>query len=705
MKKSLLISGFVCLSLALFSCKPDTDTSDFPSNLAQWSGDQEYTSPTELPALSNQSAGLDQSWWKNSAFYHIWIKSFKDSDLGDCSKNCGDFKGIQASLDYIQNDLGCDAIWLSPFWDCSYKGSTNEASAGINMHGYDVVDFYKVNSYFGTGDATPESAEKELDDLIKACHDRGMKIIFDFIPNHTSDQNQWFKDSASRTDDKTDWYMWNSTSLNWKNTWNANAWHKNTTRNQYYYAAFADTQPDLNYRNYEVREEMKNVVRYWLNKGFDGLRIDAVRYLVESSSNGSATLTDTDETHEWFKELRKVIDEYESPKFMVCEAWIENDRSSLDKYFGTDTNPEFNMVLDFDQGWNCIDDVRDGWDYNITSRLFYPSSQDYAYGTFLGNHDEYHARLGDWFDEGTSKKAILTTALSLLRPTVPFIYYGNEVAQKSGDNSGDFRLRQPFKWSLVTSQKSKASSILNTNKTLLNLRSLDDYKDLFAYGSVTPLNADMIYTDDSDTTYPWYGALAYIISYESKRLMVVANLTSRAQSTLWFIKPDFTISDYSMIVGNEQTSNGIFYETYTNGVTDLIFHNFNPNEIRVYDLSSDSKECLLDLWDYNLSTMYLSGSFNNWTMKKMSFNGATNEFSASVALNAGTKYEFKFDELGDWAHAFGAKPDYDTISSLDSEFPTDDTPGLDNNFGFTPESTGTYTFIFNKETYTIKVTN
>ena len=144
------ILGAVC-GLMLFSACSNGSSSDSESDtgsIYSWSGNKNYKSLTTLPAISNQSENLEENWWRNSTFYHIWIKSFKDSDENDCYKNCGDFKGIEDSLDYIKNDLGCDAIWLSPFYECTSKGKTNAESADMNMHGYDVENFYKVNPSF-----------------------------------------------------------------------------------------------------------------------------------------------------------------------------------------------------------------------------------------------------------------------------------------------------------------------------------------------------------------------------------------------------------------------------------------------------------------------------------------------------------------------------------------------------------------------------
>lgn len=589
-----LLTGILILA-AFLSCSPSPEEQKSrPENtipeLERWQGSKDYKSPISLPERTNQSQNLNANWWKESAFYHIWIKSFKDTDCNDCSLNCGDFKGIEDSLEYIQKDLGCDAIWLSPFFDCWYKENTNSKSAKINMYGYDVNDFYKVNPYFGCGDGS--NAEKELESLINACHERGMKIIFDFIPNHTSHENQWFIDSLNGKNGKEGWYMWSTNPPDWKNTWGAKAWHKKNGR--YYYAAFADTQPDLNFRNYEVREEMKNVVRYWLNKGFDGLRVDAVRYLIETGN----TLQDTKETHEWFAELRKVIDEYESPKFMACEAWIENNRTALEKYFGTADTPEFNMVLDFDQGKAVIEEVlcegtdiyyNNSYKYSTVKKIYANPASDKSFGTFLGNHDEYFDRPGDWF-KGEKAPAILATSLSLLRPTVPFIYYGNELAQPSGSQGGDFKLRQPFDWFRANEQKNTPDSLLNVNKAILALRSSESYRALFSDGTIRLINHNMIYTD---TQKPWNHTRAYTIANDSQKLLVVANLTKYNQENLYFLKSDIDLTSYSLLIGNKDTNTAI--ETNDN---EMIFHNFSPYEIRVYDLSAKDKETVLDVWDF-----------------------------------------------------------------------------------------------------------
>lgn len=177
---------FVCSVLVLWallgSCKNGSDSDgenpDFPENLAEYVGNENYKSPKNVEisakAAENQSAGLKGDWWRETSFYHIWVKSFADSD-GD---GCGDFKGIESKLDYIQDDLGCSGIWLSPIFECDYKSKSKRE----NMHGYDVKDYYAVNSCFGT--------EADLVSLINACHEKDIKIIFDFVPNHSGKRNK-----------------------------------------------------------------------------------------------------------------------------------------------------------------------------------------------------------------------------------------------------------------------------------------------------------------------------------------------------------------------------------------------------------------------------------------------------------------------------------------------------------------------------------
>lgn len=601
--------------------------------LFEFTGEPSYKSENNVSSkdAKNQSSGLEKYWYKDTAFYHIWIKSFYDSN----NDGCGDFPGIEQKLDYIK-DLGCTGIWLSPFFECSNKGKTEN----FNMHGYDAIDFYKVNSYFSGKDGTEETsenAESALISLINACHEKGLKIIFDFVPNHTSSQNQWFIDSSKNLNGKRSWYLWSDTQLSWNNSMNTSNFHQNPNGTNYYYGAFGSGMPDLNYRNYEVREEMKNVVRYWLNKGFDGIRMDAVRYLIEDYSKAY----DTDETHEYFQELRTEIEKYDSPKFMVCEAWITGNRTSVKKYFGN--NNEFNMIFDFDQGLQITSSVKNQTDYFSTIMEKSSFSDSTTYGTFLANHDEYQARLGTLFD-GDYKQINLATAISLLRPTAPFIYYGQELGAKNLTVSGDLALRGKFSWTLAETESSETTSPLALNKAILKIRNQES--PLFSDGKI-----NLLKSQNSKI-------VSYTLKNASSILLCVFNLSSSSVENVTF--SDFTESqtNFSCIIGDNTQNLTI----ENNSIT---VQHLAPYAVRVYKFGTTSGENLFNNEEYSESDytpsdsipeniyipekMYLRGSFNSWGGWEMEKNTNNDDIvSWSVVLttkgSGNDKIEYKFCE-------------------------------------------------------------
>lgn len=551
---------FLCIGLACAFCftatfpiyaagkkesQKTTTTSATSQNqkLFEWTGNKDYISPknqTVAPSnLENQLEGLSADWYRDASFYHIWIKSFNDYD-GD---GIGDFRGITAKLDYIKNEVGCDAIWLSPLFDCHGKGST----ADYNMHGYDTTNYYDVNDYFGN--------MEHLEQLLEEAHKRDIKVIFDFVPNHTSNNHVWFLQSAKREDGKEDWYLWNTEKLSWNAMGNGNTWHTNFDRGQYFYGAFSPSMPDLNYRNYEVREEMKNVVRFWLNKGFDGVRVDAVRYLLEDSGVQSG-LVDITGTHDFFEELRReVIDEYVQlgyPKFMVAEAWITNDRNRLNRYSGSAESPEFNMLFDFDFTGKVTAAVRFanpdfsryvqkdlvGSAGSSGSDSAGSAAQPRSYGIFLSNHDNVANRPGSVFR--IQNELYQATAISLLLPQTPFVYYGNEIGQEDqpGLTGHDIRLRYPLNWSEVATQIDSDDSLLALHKTLLGLRSKHLALRRGAYSELST-NTQKVF--------------AYSLRAEDSEIVCVFNLGSSDHDVLEVELTDFAGSSESVsLAGSEQ---------------------------------------------------------------------------------------------------------------------------------------------------------
>src|SRR4051812_47584551 len=203
-------------------------------------------------------------WWRDAVVYQIYPRSFQDSN-GD---GVGDLPGIASRLDHLV-DLGVDALWLSPIYP-----------SPMADFGYDVADYTAVDPLFGTLD--------DFGRLVQAAHARGLKVILDFVPNHTSDQHPWFRESRRSLDaPKRDWYLWRDPAPgggppnNWLSCFGGSAWQYDERTSQYYYHAFLAGQPDLNWRNRRVVEAMLGVLRFWLERGVDGFRVDVLWHLVK----------------------------------------------------------------------------------------------------------------------------------------------------------------------------------------------------------------------------------------------------------------------------------------------------------------------------------------------------------------------------------------------------------------------------------------
>lgn len=679
-KKTFLISIFLCLSLSFLLAAPKIGSE---KALFTWFGDENYKSPNNViidkDSLSHQSEGLKDGWFKNSGFYQIWVKSFKDSD-GD---GCGDFKGITEELDYIKNTLGFDGIWLSPIFECNGKSK----KIGNNMHGYDVIDYYAVNSYFGT--------EDDLLELLDEAHKRGIKVIFDFVPNHTSNLNQWFIDSAKKKNNKESWYLWSKKQLPWNPMGSSSTWHKNLTRNLYFYGCFWSGMPDLNYRNYEVREEMKNVVRYWCNKGFDGIRVDAVMYLMEDEKE----FKNIAETHKWFNELRKdVFDKYAEigyPKFMVAESWISGDRENLNAYFGTEDASEFHTLFDFEAGNPITNSVKLGKDTFTSSIKKTPDNNSKtAYGAFLGNHDEYNDRLGSFFLNDT-KRQKLASAILMLRPTVPFIYYGNEIGQTNASVNGDIRLRYPYDWDLAKTEMADSKSLLNLNRAMLKLRS--------QYSAIRDGDLAVLTATKSEGSSV-ADTVAYTLSNKEQTVLCVFNMSTKAKETAVFTGTNTPKvgSKAALAIGDASAPN---VKIENEKVT---VYKMAPLSYRVYILNKNAS-VLFDDETYiagerysppapKVNKMFIRGNFNNWSgysdLMKKTQEGSETVWVFDVKLTP-QNILFKFDSSGNWAKGlyWGKGSEEGTVSN-----------NTDYNLSQEIKEEGTYRFKINVEKGTYSVT-
>ena len=463
-----------------------------------------YPADTSVIAPGQQLENAP-GWYRDAVIYQVWVKAYADGVYND---GIGDLPGLLGKLDYLQS-LGVNTLWLSPIFECANKGAT--------MHGYDITDYYAINNNFGT--------KADLKNLIDAVHGRGMRILFDFVPNHTSTSHGWFTSDATQKS----YYIWkNALPAGWGYPWGGgesdNVWLQ--LDGAWFYSAFAtSSMADLNYYNPDVRAAMQNVERYWLDRGFDGMRVDAVRYLCET---GPGQAADQPDTHTRLQEFRSVIDEYVtgdahphpandpakySAKMMIAEAWT-NDASGVVPYFGTGTN-EFNMCLDFSAPWAIYNTINSADATRITSlweyeRDNFPAGARSA--TFDSNHDNVISRPGTQYG-GNKNRIVLAEALNLLAPGTPIIYYGNEVGM-TGQSGTDTNLRTPMDWGAVTAQTAQPESILNWCKYLIQARTT--YPAL--RGGYATLATDV---------GPGK-ALAYVRDAGAERVFIVANLTGAA---------------------------------------------------------------------------------------------------------------------------------------------------------------------------------
>ncbi|MDU3272662.1 MAG: maltose alpha-D-glucosyltransferase, partial [Cutibacterium sp.] len=305
-------------------------------------------------------------WFRTAVFYEVLVRSFKDSN-GD---GIGDFKGLESKLDYLQW-LGVDCLWLPPFYDSPLRDG-----------GYDISDYRWIREELGT--------IEDFKTFLDAAHDRGLRVIIDFVMNHTSDSHPWFQASRSDPDGPFgNFYVWSDTDEKYSDariifldTEKSN-WKWDEQRGQYYWHRFFHHQPDLNFDEPRVIDEMFNAVRFWMDMGIDGFRLDAVPYLVEEDGTNCENLSGT---HEILKDLRAMVDREYPGRILLCEAnqWPED----VVEYFGA--GDECQMAFHFPVMPRLFMALRQHSRMSISDILARtPQIPDGCqWGTFLRNHDE-----------------------------------------------------------------------------------------------------------------------------------------------------------------------------------------------------------------------------------------------------------------------------------------------------------------------------
>lgn len=418
----------------------------FSSILISCSKDAKINTDNSIESLVDIENIESNEWWNDAVFYEIFVRSFYDSN-GD---GIGDLRGIIEKLDYLNDgnpdtdsDLGVTALWLMPIFPSP------------SYHGYDVTDFRSINEDYGS--------INDFKALINAAHSRGIKIIIDFVGNHTSDQHPWFTASADNQS-KRDWYLWNSTKPNYNGPWGQEVWHERNS--SYYYGIFWSGMPDLNYKNQEVTNEIKNTIRFWKEDiGVDGFRIDAVKHWIENGDRQE----NTSETLAWWRDLYVFQKSLDPGLMTVGEAWTSTQ--NIAPY----SDHRLDYCFEFDLSYAIIDGINNQNSSNLKSKMneiiaTYEANQ---YGTFLTNHDQDRSFYRFGMDE---RKAKLAARILLSLPGVPYIYYGEEIGmlgQKPDEN-----IRRPMQWdSSANSGFSSAQPWHGINSNYQEYNAIDQQQD------------------------------------------------------------------------------------------------------------------------------------------------------------------------------------------------------------------------------------
>ena len=367
-------------------------------------------------------APIQKAWWKEAVFYQIYPRSFKDSN-GD---GIGDLRGVLEKLDYLK-ELGIDAIWLSPIYD-----SPNDDN------GYDIRDYRKIMKEFGS--------MEEFDLLLREVHHRGMRLIMDLVVNHTSDEHEWYQKAIHEPDSKYgDYYIFRDQPNNWTSFFSGDAWNYVEERKQYALHLFSRKQMDLNWENEAVRDDIHQMVSWWLEKGVDGFRMDVINYISkrEGLPDGNESIGELmgfhgvehyfygPRLHEYLKELKEKV-------FLPCQAFSVGETPGIgmemSKLLTADDREELDMIFSFDHletpGHTRFDDYR--YDLNYLKKYMIDWMEHYGNrcqpSLFYENHD--NPRMISKVNPNPSYRNVLGKLLAVIQLTLrgtPFIYQGQEL--------------------------------------------------------------------------------------------------------------------------------------------------------------------------------------------------------------------------------------------------------------------------------------
>ncbi|MDP4145231.1 MAG: alpha-glucosidase [Bacillota bacterium] len=537
---------------------------------------------------------MDKKWWKEGIAYQAYVRSFKDSN-GD---GIGDLGGLIEKLDYLK-ELGIDILYLNPI-----NKSPNDDN------GYDISDFRDIMDEFGT--------IKECDALIEGLHDRGMKLVMDLVINHTSDEHPWFVESRKSKDNPyRDYYIWHpgkngQVPNNWGSFFGGSAWEYDGGSGEYYLHIFSKKQPDLNWKNEKLREEIKEMIKYWIDKGVDGFRMDAINHLEKDENFPDGIIKEGEvygdflkyvqnlpSVHDYLKELRRdvfntdyhvVIGETGGIGYHNAYIYTGTDQGELDFTFHFDMHSVGKGNRDWER--KPIDLIKDikvnmsGWQLRKEEEGWCP--------LFYSNHDTTRtvSRLGD-DQKYWAESAKMLVTLQLTQKGTPFIYYGDEIGMT---NAWEFQLNDYRDVSVFNKHKDLVQSGLVSEENYikgLHYTSRDN--------SRTPMQWNSSENSGFTTGTPWIK-----VNYNYKDINVEKQLQD-PNSIFHYYRKLIALrkSTDTLVYGDFKDVNREHKEIYSyirelNGERILVIVNFFGNEpvfILPEDINYEKAELLLSNYD------------------------------------------------------------------------------------------------------------
>ena len=611
---SLLL--IVCMAMGLYACGDDKKGEQTTNEQAtQGEGNVEDT-----------VIGINPEWAETTVFYEIFVRSFADSN----DDGIGDFKGIEENLDYLK-ELGIGAIWLMPMMEST------------TYHGYDVVDYYAPNPDYGT--------IEEFDSLVNACHEKGIKVIIDFVVNHTSSSNAWFKEAlADETSKYREFYsIADQIPVDEKDS-TYSSWRQDEETGMYYYAHYDKIMPDLNYNKQAVRDEIKNVAKFWLDHGIDGFRLDGSK---EIDADIKVTLS-------WWTEFTNYVADINKEAFIVGENWT-TEYAEVGRYYEAMPS-SFNFIaadaiLSMAKGQyiDIVEEMNKMRERYITKVESTDVNAIMIDSVMIGNHDmdRVITRVN------SLEKAKLAATIQFTLAGTPFIYYGEEIGQ-AGQKPDDNR-REPFDWyksgdgkymtemtdiffnpelkyvvaddgTSVEEEKSDDNSMLNHYKKLIAIR--NEHKT-FYNGTYETLGMG------------GEGLYAYKVLDENGQYLVVHNQRAKDKIITLNVGGKDLYNDKDIEAGSyELKANGSLILKYDSDVNPINESEFVQEEAKDFTVTFrvTVPENTPD------EPIYIIGTFDNWTVADEKYimtkvDDYTYEYTMTGPELSGIEYKYN---RGNW---------------------------------------------------------